>query len=106
MKRLIVCSLFLVSFCVAQKTENQRYQIIQVEKISEKEIHSLNVSSTSTATAKKTIFLLDTQTGKSWVLSPVQSKVDSNNYYEDYQWIPVSFVPIDKSFDKNVFLPK
>lgn len=86
MKYLFVLML-LVTVSIAQQKE-QRYQIVEVEKLhTDGEVGQIATSGT-----KKNLVLLDTQTGKTWYLtSYLVLADDKKTYIKMYQWTPIVY---------------
>ena len=88
-----------------QKEQNGRYQIIQIASLTEKPASS-NVWYQSTG-AEKDVMLLDTQTGKTWILTTyIAKQLPASAIVYGHRWSPVSFTqeasdsPPDEKYKK------
>jgi len=100
--RYLVMLLMICSFALSQSKEQQRYVIYEVEKLVPVD-NPINVAHPETPQQKKSLIMLDTFTGKNFLLTETYvKKIDSTNRYDVfYSWKPITFSKI-KAMEKEV----
>lgn len=73
-----------------QKEQNGRYQIIQITSLKEK-VPSWYVAYQSSG-AENDLMCLDTQTGKTWLLTSSLQKITDSLYVQKHEWTPLPFI--------------
>ncbi len=101
--KFILLFLFIPLLVCAQTKDNnvERYKIIEVEKIVPEEGNNY----LSTAGTKKSILLLDSETGRVWHLTTTATQIDSTNFFYNFEWTPIRFSFEEKRNDGSLYLP-
>jgi hypothetical protein len=90
-KSLILLLLLVVPVIAQQKEQNGRYQIIQIPSLAQ---HDVNVIDNSLKT-EKDILCLDTQTGKTWLLTSYLQALNDSLRVQRFEWMPILFTTVN-----------
>ena len=84
---------FVLLSSVGLAQQNGRYQIIQIASVADKSEAGMKLVQQSTAT-EKDVILLDTQTGKTWMLTPTVVSIGTKDHPTNglgNHWTPIPF---------------